>query len=328
MNYEVRDCMDAGSEFCPCHLAESGECLLCSQLRGENFCDCINWKGVCIYQEFIWNGTKPKDGRCEIESVLLNKEYVYEDLVLYTISVPHKLAKELNRPGSFVFLRKPESEYFFSTPISVMEVNVEENRIVLAIEIKGVKTKNLDGIKVGEDIMLKGPYWNGILGMKNLEKSKDGVAVVISRGIGQAPIVPVLKKLYSNGNKIYVIVDKAPYEDMFIKKYVDKYNCEYIETKVIDDKGEIPPELKNILISILKNEKVNVIHTSAADIVNYNIMKLVGESVEFSCCNNGKMCCGEGVCGSCSVKNKYFTIERSCKLQIDPRNILEGRKLL
>ena len=25
---ETIDCIDAGSEFCPCHLAESGECIL------------------------------------------------------------------------------------------------------------------------------------------------------------------------------------------------------------------------------------------------------------------------------------------------------------
>ncbi|MEW9093784.1 MAG: sulfide/dihydroorotate dehydrogenase-like FAD/NAD-binding protein [Clostridiaceae bacterium] len=328
MNYEVRDCMDAGSEYCPCHLAESGECLLCSQLRGKDFCDCINWKGVCIYQEFVWNGEKAKDGRCEIQCVLLNKKYIYEDLVLYTISVPHKLAKELNNPGTFVFLRKPDSEYFFSTPISVMEVNIEENRIVLAIEVKGVKTKNLDLLKEGEKILLKGPYCNGVLGLKNLDKSKDGTAVVITRGIGQAPIVPVLKKLYTNNNKIYVLIDSKPYEKIFIDNYIEQYNCEVIDTTVINEKGEIPSEFKNILISILKNEKVNIVHSSAADIVNYNVLNLIGETVEFSCCNNGKMCCGEGVCGSCSVKNKYFNIERSCKLQIDPRNILEGRKLL
>lgn len=47
MDYEVIDCIDAGTEFCPCHLAEEGECILCSQLHGKCFCDCVNWKGVC-----------------------------------------------------------------------------------------------------------------------------------------------------------------------------------------------------------------------------------------------------------------------------------------
>ncbi|RXI79172.1 sulfide/dihydroorotate dehydrogenase-like FAD/NAD-binding protein, partial [Clostridium tetani] len=94
------------------------------------------------------------------------------------------------------------------------------------------------------------------------------------------------------------------------------------------DKGELTSEFKNILLSIIREEDVNLVHSSAADIINYNVLNLIGETIDFSCYNNSKMCCGEGVCGSCSVKNKYFHIERSCKLQIDPRNILEGRKLL
>ena len=60
---ETIDCIDAGTEFCPCHLAESGECILCSQLQGGHFCDCLNWKGVCIYQEFHDNGNKAKEQR-------------------------------------------------------------------------------------------------------------------------------------------------------------------------------------------------------------------------------------------------------------------------
>ncbi|WP_125152345.1 sulfide/dihydroorotate dehydrogenase-like FAD/NAD-binding protein [Clostridium rectalis] len=328
MNYEVRDCIDAGTEYCPCHLAESGECILCSQLREKKFCDCINWKGVCIYQEFVWNGKKAKEGRKEIECILLKKEFIYNELALFTISVPHKLAKELTSPGSFVFLRHPDSQHFFATPISIMEVDVEENRIVLALEIKGIKTKNLNLINEGDKILVKGPFWNGIFGLKNIYKSKDASSIVVARGIGQAPIVPVIKKLYGNGNKIYIILDKSPYENTFIKKIIDSCNCELITTSVINDKGEIPAEFKNILLSIIKNKNVNLVHSSAADIINYNVLNLIGESIDFSCCNNAKMCCGEGVCGSCSVKNKYFNIERSCKLQIDPRNILEGRKLL
>lgn len=28
-------CVDAGSAYCPCYLAESGECIACSLLRGK-----------------------------------------------------------------------------------------------------------------------------------------------------------------------------------------------------------------------------------------------------------------------------------------------------
>lgn len=328
MNYEIKDCIDAGTEYCPCHLAEANECILCSQLRGKDFCDCINWKGVCIYQEFVWNGNKPKEGRKEIECTLLEKKYLYEDLAILKIDVPHKLAKELTLPGSFVFLRSFCEGHFFSTPISVMESNVEENTITLALEIKGVKTKKIDKVNQGEKILVKGPFWNGIFGLKNINKSKDKTSIVIARGLGQAPIVPLIKKLYSNGNKIYALLDKKPFKESFIDKYLEQYNCHVINTTLIGDKGEITPEFKNILLSTIKREDINLVHCSAADIINYNVLNLIGETIDFSCCNNAKMCCGEGVCGSCSVKNKYFNIERSCKLQVDPRNILEGRKLL
>ena len=60
---EYANCIDCGTEFCPCKLAETGECILCSQLQGEHFCDCLNWNGVCIYQELYNNGMKAKKGR-------------------------------------------------------------------------------------------------------------------------------------------------------------------------------------------------------------------------------------------------------------------------
>ena len=49
MKYEIIDCIDAGTEYCPCHLAETGDCILCSELCSKTFCDCVNWKGTCIY---------------------------------------------------------------------------------------------------------------------------------------------------------------------------------------------------------------------------------------------------------------------------------------
>ncbi|WP_097025720.1 sulfide/dihydroorotate dehydrogenase-like FAD/NAD-binding protein [Clostridium peptidivorans] len=328
MNYEVRDCIDAGTEYCPCHLAESGECILCSQLRGETFCDCINWKGVCIYQEFVWNGSKAKEGRKEIECTLLNKRMIYNDLVEFTLDVSHKMAKDLSAPGTFVMLRNPQNEHFYSTPISIMESNTEENKIKVVVEIKGVKSKALNDTKEGEKLLLKGPLFNGVLGLKNLSKLKDGTAIIVARGIGQAPIIPILKKLYTSGNKVYVILDSKPFEGVFIEEYLNFYNAELIQCNVINENGQLTSEFKNIILDIIKNENVGLVHSSAADIVNYNVVNLIGETIDFSCCNNAKMCCGEGVCGSCSTKNKYFNIERSCKLQIDPRNILEGRKLL
>ena len=84
---EATDCIDAGSEYCPCKLAEMGECILCSQMHGECFCDCLNWKGVCIYQEFSNNGMKAKEGREKYSSRILDYSNFNNELIIIKLSV-------------------------------------------------------------------------------------------------------------------------------------------------------------------------------------------------------------------------------------------------
>ncbi|MFD3157337.1 sulfide/dihydroorotate dehydrogenase-like FAD/NAD-binding protein [Haloimpatiens sp. FM7330] len=315
-------------EGCPCHLAETNECILCSQLRGCKFCDCINWKGVCIYQEYIWNGNKAKEGRKEFECKIINKTYIEKNLLKLTILIPHKLSSNLVSPGSFVFLRTPDSDQFYNTPISIMDLNLEENLIQVAIEIKGIKTKKIDSLNEGENILVKGPFWNGVQGLKNIYKSKDKTSIVVIRGIGQAPSIPVIKKLYSNGNNLIVIVDKGNFSNIFIREHLEKYNCNVFECQVFE-KGELTDEFKDLLTDLMENREINLIHVAAQDILIYKILNYVeNPEIKFSCCNNAKMCCGEGICGGCTARYKGHKIKRLCKVQTDPRNLFEGRRFI
>lgn len=327
MKYEIIDCIDAGTEYCPCHLAETGDCLLCSQLCGKPFCDCVKWKGTCIYQEYVWNGMKAKEGRKNFKCKIIRKEKLEDDLIILTIRTTHKLAQALVHPGSFVFLRNPSTDQFYDAPLSIMDVDLQENTIKTAIEIKGTKTKKLDELKEDEDILVKGPFWNGVLGLKHIYQSKDAHSIIIARGIGQAPMIPVMKKLYSNGNKITVILDKANYSKIFIKEYLEMCSAEVIECDTFAC-GNITEELKNILNKSLEENDVNLVHCAGADILIYKVMEHLNDIVSYSCCNNAKMCCGEGVCGACTTRFKGHIVKRLCKLQTDPKYIFEGRRLI
>jgi dihydroorotate dehydrogenase electron transfer subunit len=334
MKYEILDCIDAGTEYCPCHLAETGDCILCSQLSGKTFCDCVNWKGVCIFQEFVWNANKAKPGRKSYLCKLISKEFVDDGLIMFNILVSHKLAQDLIHPGSFLFLRDPETAQFFDAPISIMDVNLEENIIKIAMEIKGIKTKAISKINENENILIRAPYWNGVLGLKNIYTSKDGVSVIIARGIGMAPMIPVLKKLYANGNKTIVILDKSKYKNIFIKEYLNLCNSSIIECSTLKY-GELTDNFKKIISDIAVKEKTNLIHCSGPDILIYKTIELIdGELKEkladtkFSCCNNAKMCCGEGVCGTCSNRYKGHIVKKLCKVQVDPKYVFEGRRLI
>lgn len=326
---EAIDCIDAGTEYCPCKLAESGECLLCSQLQGECFCDCLNWKGVCIYQELFNNGNKAKEGRksytCAVKKITnFNKE-----VVMIKFEAPHKLALDLVKPGSYIFVRTNENAYF-DIPISIMESNIETNIITILIEIRGVKTKNILNIKEEENIVIRGPYWNGVFGIKNILAQKGGKSLVLARGIGVAPMMPVIRKLIAQENDVNVVIDRTPFKDNFASNLLEEYSIKSKDYNLLEA-GKLSDYCKVIIKDSLK-EGVKFIHIAGADILTYNVIeyldKLNRQDVLLSCCNNFKMCCGEGVCGACTARFSGHRVKRFCKEQSDPRSIFEGRRFI
>lgn len=327
---ETIDCIDAGSEFCPCHLAESGECILCSQLQGNHFCDCLNWKGVCIYQEFHDNGKKAKEQRKTYTCKVSEKILYPDDILLIKFEAPHKLVIDLARPGSFIFVRSEENVYF-DVPISILESDIETNIISIMIEVRGIKTKQLLNIKAGGNITIRGPYWNGVFGLKNIGKQKNNETLVIARGIGMAPMMPVIEKLIENGNYVTLLLDKQPFKDIYVSEWLDKLNIVPQEMNLIE-KGQLSPEGKVAIKSIVKYNNISLIHIAGADILTYSIIdfldSLERQDIDLSCCNNFKMCCGEGVCGSCTARFSGHRVKRFCKVQASPRGIFEGRRLI
>ena len=328
---EIVECIDSGTEFCPCKLAESGECIVCSQLQGGCFCDCLNWNGVCIYHEFIDNGSKAKEGRKTYNCLVKETKFYEKDVLLIKFEVPHKLAIDLVKPGSFIFIRSNKDNVYFDVPISVMESDIETDVVSIMIEIRGVKTKNLLEIKEGENITIRGPYWNGVFGLNNLNSQANNNVLVLARGIGMAPMIPVIRKLSLNNNNINLILDNTPYKDNYVKEYLDEYNVG-ITKEILIDKGNLSDEAKVIIKNLINEKDIKYIHIAGADILTVKMIEYLNsldrKDIKLSCCNNIKMCCGEGVCGSCTVRFAGHRVKRFCKLQTDPRNVFEGRRFI
>lgn len=328
---EIVECIDSGTEYCPCKLAEAGECIICSQLQGGCFCDCLNWKGVCIYHEFINNGSKAKEGRKTYNCLVKETKLYEKDILLIKFEVPHKLAIDLVKPGSFIFIRPDEDNIYFDVPISILESNIETNIISIMIEIRGIKTKNLLEIKDGESITIRGPYWNGVFGLNNLNSQINNNVLVLARGIGMAPMIPVIRKLSINKNNINLILDNTPYKDNYVKEYLDEYAVK-ITNEILIDKGELSDESKVIIKNLINEKDIKYIHIAGADILTVKLIDYLNsldrKDIKLSCCNNIKMCCGEGICGSCTVRFSGHRVKRFCKVQTDPRNVFEGRRFI
>lgn len=327
---EAIDCIDAGTEYCPCKLAEHGQCLTCSQCQGKVFCDCLNWKGVCIYQELYNNGNKAKEGRKTFDCTVTDVVKYNNDLIIIKFKAPHKLVLDLVKPGSYIFIRTDEDNHYFDIPISIMNSDIEKDIITIAVEVRGIKTAKLLNVKANENIVIRGPYWNGVFGIKNILAQKENKSLVLARGIGLAPMMPVIRKLVAQNNEVEVVIDKSPFEVNFSDDLLNSFKVNVSESNLLD-KGKLSDHAKVIIKEALE-KGVNYIHVAGADILTFCIINYLNDvnrnDVFLSCCNNFKMCCGEGICGACTSRFSGHRVKRFCKEQADPRNIFEGRRFI
>ncbi|WP_123053368.1 sulfide/dihydroorotate dehydrogenase-like FAD/NAD-binding protein [Clostridium sp. JN-1] len=319
-------CIDAGSIYCPCHLAETLDCVHCSQLSGDEFCNCKDWCGVCIYEKYLSNGSTASKLRETYKCSILKKEIFQNNLCIFKLSVPQSLAKELIYPGSFVFLRTMDSLNYYDVPISVMESDIDSYTLKIVIKVNGTKTKKLFELNEGDELLLRGPFSNGIMGLLNINKAKNGTSIIAAREIGIVPSILVMKKLYSNGNKIISLIDSKSNPSVY-KKYFEDCNSEIINCTILDH-GNLTEEFKSTISKILDENTVNLIHCGGPDIMIYQIIKSIDKSINLSCCNNSKMGCGEGICGSCTKHYEGDIVKRLCKVQIDPRDLFKDRRAM
>lgn len=314
------ECIDVGSEYCPCYLAETNNCLTCSMLQGEKFCNC-NWRGICVYSEYVMNGNKRKEERQTEKVEVVDIKSISEDVFVLKIKTSKNLSRQLKEPGAYVFLRGENLPAYFDAPMSIMDVD-EEGYVYVAYQVLGSKTKKLQ-LNTGE-LLLRGPYWNGLYGMKNLKKTSGKNCLVIARSIAQAPALLVLKKLVKNNNKVIFIADKGILEDIFIKEYISELNIKVIEEDVTSEKG------KNLIKNILVNEDISLVYSGGSELLHKSIIKMIDElniNPYVVITNNNEICCGEGVCGGCTIRLADGSRVKTCKTQLEARTVIERRVL-
>jgi len=305
MDLRQWQCVDAGSEYCPCYLAEENDCITCTQLQGKGYCDC-NWRGVCIYNDFYFLENNRKDTRTPQEFQIIDKEII-DDIIILSIKVTKYLARVLKQPGAYVFVRNKNDDYFYDVPISIMDSDEENSLIKIAIEIRGVKTKKL--IEDKESILIRGPYWNGIFGLDHLKTTKNEKCLVLARGVAQAPAILVIKQLLKNNNELDIIVNKRAQEHNFIREFFDLESIKEIDMASDD--------VADYCKHIMKENDYQLVYVGGSDTLQDKVIKSIKEvdSVKFVTTNNNSICCGEGICGACSKKDESGIWIKTCKVQ-------------
>lgn len=328
MNYSIVDCVDAGSEHCPCYLAQTGDCLTCSRLQGKDYCDC-NWKGVCVYSEYQQNQQKPNDQRKEFQAAIVDRKAYLDDLIVLVLEVGKGFAMRSSKPGSYVFLRPSEKEGYYQVPISILHADVQRGQIHLAIKIISSKTKLL--LEEKTSLMLRGPYQNGIIGMKEpgtrpgidatsltSRNQNSGPVLVITRGIGIAPGILAASHLRGS-RRIDLMVDLEKITRQLVEDYWIP-SCNLQEICLAEEET-----LHRIREQCLSTGYQQVL-LLMSDYHMKRLGKLIREvlpEARLALSNNFRICCGEGICGSCSaVTSKGETI-KLCKCRLPAQDLLD-----
>ncbi|KNF07434.1 dihydroorotate dehydrogenase electron transfer subunit [Gottschalkia purinilytica] len=318
MKYRL-ECVDAGSEYCPCYLAETNNCITCSHLQGKQFCDC-EWRGTCIYQEYVNNGYQKTYQREDIPVQVEKRESIGSNCMMLKIKVSKTLARQLKEPGAYVFLRGTDLPHYFDVPMSIMEADDSNGYIYISYQTLGAKTKKLDEDR--SEFLLRGPYWNGLYGLKSLKKVSEDNCLVIARGIAQAPAILVIKKLIKNRNKVIFVVDKGVVGEIFIEDLIDGLDIRIIEEDVQSENG------KFLIKNILRNEDIGLVYSGGSDVLHASVINMidqVGVNPNIVITNNNEICCGEGICGGCTIRLSNGVRAKTCKTQLEARKVIERR---
>ena len=297
MNKLLPYCIDINSEFCPCLLAETNHCVFCSHLHGEINCNC-NWTGSCIFYEKQWqdkNGSTYKPVRQDAVGTVVGKKSIGNQTFLLEVEVSAEWAKELDKAGAYVFLKRSEDAAYASFPVGVM--SVEGTIISMVIESVGPKSARVLADNI-TNLTVRGPYANGTFGQPWIDNTKDSKVLLISGGIGQPPAMPIARRLVANGNSVTAILAPGKVGKCFIASWLEEMGCRVIQVPSMRLQGM--PLLRELVDSTA--ERPALIVSAGPDDQHYGVitvMQAAGVNLPMAATNNATMCCGEGICGSC-----------------------------
>jgi dihydroorotate dehydrogenase electron transfer subunit len=320
MNTKLKmSCIDINSPYCPCLLAETNDCIFCSHLRGGAVCDC-NWGGICILYEKQWQpkptlagGQADLPARREYESAFSRRELIAASTYLLEFPVDQELAAELKKPGAFVFLRRPEDPQYFHFPVGVMKVSGEN--VQVAVEGVGPKTNRLLAAE-NSDIIVRGPYYNGILGQPWIDNITYGTILIVAGGMGQPPAVPIAARLVENRNSVHALLAPGQVGRVFIDEELRQMgvNVDLVDSLRRSGYARLSDWLAD------KGRRIDLVVSAGPDDQHHGViaaMQAAGVNVPMAATNNSTMCCGEGICGSCECETENHRRIRLCKTQTD-----------
>ncbi len=213
------------------------------------------------------------------------------------LQAPEKLPEIL--PGQFVQMEvKGNKNVFLRRPISVHDVNYEENTIKFLIQMLGEGTRSLGKVKKGQHVNIIYPLGN------SFSIPHEDNILLVGGGCGVAPLLYLAKYLSEKDFKVCTLIGGRSKNDILEPDEYRKYGDVYVTTQdgTMGEKGLV------INHSILKTNKCDfsMIYTCGPEPMMHALSKFAlskGKRCEVSLEN--MMACGIGACLCCVVETRH-----------------------
>ena len=221
-------------------------------------------------------------------AVIIRQEEIAQDI--YSLWLKTEKIAKAAKPGQFVALYCKDGSRILPRPISICEIDKEDDAIHLVYRVAGKGTDEFSGYHTGVQLEISGPLGNGF-------PLKSKKAFLIGGGIGIPPMLELAKQLDCDKQ---IIVGYRNYQT-FLSKELRKYGKVYIATEdgSVGTKG-------NVLNAIEENALTADVIYACGPTPMLRAIKAYGEEkkIETWISLEEKMACGIGACLACVCKSK------------------------
>lgn len=305
-------CIDNGHEGCPCTLAQSGNCLVCSRLNGGT-CDDCSWQGACVYALYEQNGRQIIQERKNRLLPIKEVRTYGPNLKVFVLEADKGFCQKAGTAGAFVFVKTPETHDWFGAPISVLKSQPDHGLVHLAVCACGPKTNRV--LQETKALHVRGVYYNALSGQRGLLLDPEET-FVFAKGVAIAPLRNYLDggSRYSRQlQNMYLFADLEKTGMDFFQDYFGDLAVRAVEIRDFAKEGLCSLErLDHLEAQCLGRARINVLALTSPYYVS-QIQRAVGAGKMILRPTEGNMCCGEGICGACTKIDAYGRMIRRCK---------------
>ena len=195
-------------------------------------------------------------------------------------------------PGQFVQVRIDGSpSTYLRRPISIHDVDVEQNEITLLVQQVGEGTRHLAALKVGDTVNMVLPLGNGFSLPEKGEK-----CLLVGGGIGIAPLYYFAKVLNEKGIRPTLLLGGKSQSDLLCLNDYQQFG----ETFVTTEDGSLGEKGFVTMHSVWQNQDFDKIYVCGPKPMMKAVAKLADENgVWCEVSLENLMACGLGACLCC-----------------------------